>query len=135
MNDGSLVHIDFGFILSSRLLNFETAPFKITNDIIKLLGGLDGEGFKRFRDRMVEGFQALHEDNEKIIILVQMMAQSQKDLPCFKRGATEAIFELKQRLIPLGPKIKLNRAQIQYEVDKIIREACRSWTTGIYDTW
>lgn len=74
MNDGSLVHIDFGFILSSRLLNFETAPFKITNDIIKLLGGLDGEGFKRFRDRMVEGFQALHEDNEKIIILLQMMA-------------------------------------------------------------
>lgn len=54
----------------------EVAPFKITHDIIKLLGGLEGVGFKRFRDRMVEGYQALHEDNEKIVILVQMVAQS-----------------------------------------------------------
>ena len=74
--DGSLVHIDFGFILASRLLNFETAPFKITGDIIRLLGGLEGEGFRRFRERMIEGYQALHEDNEKILILVQMLAQS-----------------------------------------------------------
>ena len=75
-NNGQLVHIDFGFILTSRLMNLEVAPFKITHDIIKLLGGLEGVGFKRFRDRMVEGYQALHEDNEKIVILVQMVAQS-----------------------------------------------------------
>lgn len=56
MNDGRLVHIDFGFILCSRVLNFETAPFKITSDIIKLLGGLEGESFKRFRNKMIEGF-------------------------------------------------------------------------------
>lgn len=54
--DGSLVHIDFGFILTSRLLNFETAPFKLTGDIIRLLGGLEGNGFKRFRERMIEGY-------------------------------------------------------------------------------
>ena len=34
MINGNLVHIDFGFILSSRMVNFERAPFKITNDII-----------------------------------------------------------------------------------------------------
>ena len=76
MKDGRLVHIDFGFILCSRVLNFETAPFKITSDIIQLLGGLDGEAFKRFRNKMIEGFQAIHEDNEKILILVQMLGQS-----------------------------------------------------------
>ena len=74
--DGSLIHIDFGFILASRLLNFETAPFKITGDIIRLLGGLEGEGFKRFREAMIDGFQALHEENEKIMILVKMLAKS-----------------------------------------------------------
>ena len=56
MIDGSLIHIDFGFILSSRLLNFELAPFKITSDILKLLGGKNGKGFKRFREKMVKGF-------------------------------------------------------------------------------
>ena len=74
MHDGKIVHIDFGFILNSRKLNFETAPFKITNDIIKLLGGVKGKAFKRFRNRMVEGYQALHQDNEKIVILVSMIA-------------------------------------------------------------
>jgi phosphatidylinositol 4-kinase B len=92
--DGSLIHIDFGFILASRLLNFETAPFKITGDIIRLLGGMNGSGFRRFRERMIEGYQALHEDNEKIIILVKILAKSQSDLPCFKRGVNEAINEL-----------------------------------------
>jgi phosphatidylinositol 4-kinase len=74
MLDGSIIHIDFGFILSSRTINFETAPFKITNGMIKLIGGIESSGFKRFRNRMVEGFRALHEDNEKIMILVQMIA-------------------------------------------------------------
>ena len=68
--DGSLVHIDFGFILTSRKLNFETAPFKITNEIINLLGGVDGKYFKQFRSRMIEGYQAINHDNEMLIILV-----------------------------------------------------------------
>ena len=63
---------------------------------------------RRIRDLLYEqGFTISGARNK-----MQELAQSQKDLPCFKRGATEAIFELKQRLIPLGPKIKLNRAQI-----------------------
>lgn len=43
---------------------------------------------------MIDGFQALHEENEKIMILVKMLAQSQEDLPCFKRGVNQAINEL-----------------------------------------
>lgn len=64
-----------------------------------------------------------------------MIGQSHKDLPCFKRGVSEALHELKQRLTPLGPKVKLNKGQCTYEVDKIIREACKSWSTSIYDKY
>jgi len=49
---------------------------------------------------MIDGFQALHEENEKIMILVKMLAESQGDLPCFKKGANQAISELSQRLTP-----------------------------------
>jgi len=56
------------------LPNSSNDPFKITNGMIKLIGGIESSGFKRFRNRMVEGFRALHEDNEKIMILVQMIA-------------------------------------------------------------
>ena len=109
VKDGSLIHIDFGFILASRLLNFEMAPFKISGDVIRLLGGPKGEGFCRFRAKMIDGYQALHEDNEKILILVKMIAQSQKELPCFKRGVDEAVKELRHRLTPKGPNVRLTR--------------------------
>jgi len=135
MINGKLVHIDFGFILSSRMVNFETAPFKITNDVIQLLGGIEGEGFKRFREKMAEGFQAIHQDNEKIIVLVQMLGQSQQDLPCFKKGVVPTIKELKQRLTPLGPYIKLNKTQCAYQMNVLINEATASWSTAIYDKW
>lgn len=39
VENGQLVHIDFGFILAARLLNFERAPFKLTSEVITLLGG------------------------------------------------------------------------------------------------
>jgi len=62
-----------------------------------------------------------------------MLAQSLGDLPCFKRGASEAISELKQRLTPLGPQVRLDKEKCAYEVDKIIRDAYKSWSTVVYD--
>lgn len=64
MSTGSIIHIDYGFMLTSRMMNFETAPFKITKDFILLLGGQDADGndfemlmkrkeFKKFRDFMI----------------------------------------------------------------------------------
>lgn len=76
MIDGSILHIDFGFMLRARMVDAERAPFKLTEDMMQLMGGIDGAGFKRFRKRMVEGFMALSHDNEKIMILVHMMGQS-----------------------------------------------------------
>ena len=111
MRTGSIIHIDYGFMLTSRMMNFETAPFKITKDFILLLGGQDADGndfeklkkrkgFKKFREYMIQGYKALNEDYEKIMILVHMMGTSQRDLPCFKRGFDTTIAELKSRLTP-----------------------------------
>ena len=84
---------------------------------------------------MVEGYMALHEDNEKVLVLVKMLAQSASDLPCFKGGAEQAIAELCQRLTPLGPNVRLDKAQCTYEVDKIIGDAYRTWSTYVYDRY
>jgi phosphatidylinositol kinase/protein kinase (PI-3 family) len=40
--DGHLTHIDFGFLLTNSPGNgmkFESAPFKLTNEFVKVLGG------------------------------------------------------------------------------------------------
>ena len=79
MRDGRLVHIDFGFMLTSapgRGLKFENAPFKLTAEFIKVLGGNQTTLFKRFVDNMAKGFLALNHESAKIILLVKMVANS-----------------------------------------------------------
>lgn len=49
-NEGHVSHIDFGFMLSNSpgSVGFEAAPFKLTYEYIELLGGVEGEAFKKF---------------------------------------------------------------------------------------
>jgi len=51
---------------------------------------------------MIDGFYVLHQNAEKLILLVQMIAISSNDLPCFKMGPDVAVEELRQRLMPFG---------------------------------
>ena len=47
-NEGHVIHIDFGFVLSNapgKGLKFEKAPFKLTKEFVDILGG---EKSKRF---------------------------------------------------------------------------------------
>lgn len=121
--EGHLIHIDFGFMLTDapgRGLKFETAPFKLSADFVRILGGPEGEGFRRFRNSMVAGFQALNKHSAKIILLVQMVAAAQSDLSCFKGGTKEAVDQLKERLCPSGVDKKLSKADCERYVDELI---------------
>ena len=100
--EGHVIHIDFGFLLSNapgKGVAIEQAPFKLTQEMVDVLGGQDGKKFQDFRDRMAHGFKALQNSAEKIIILVEMMLNGQSDLPCFE-GGRKLIRELKDRLFP-----------------------------------
>lgn len=53
---------------------FEKAPFKLSAEMVEVLGGAKSKNFKdEFRELMREGFMALHEYADRIIILVEMM--------------------------------------------------------------
>ena len=68
---------------ASEGFTMESAPFKLTQEWIDVLGGEQSKKFDDFRKRMAKGFSALQENAEKIIILVEMMLNGQSDLPCF----------------------------------------------------
>lgn len=60
--EGHMIHIDFGFLLSNapgKGVKMETAPFKLTQEMIDVLGGQNGNKFEDFRKRMAKGFQSL----------------------------------------------------------------------------
>lgn len=136
--EGHLIHIDFGYLLTDSPgygIGYESAPFKLPEDFVRILGGPSGQGFRRFRNSMVAGFQALNNDSAKIILLVQMVATSQSDLSCFKGGAREAVDELKQRLCPHSLDRKLSRADCERIIDELIELSSDNFRTQTYDTF
>jgi phosphatidylinositol kinase/protein kinase (PI-3 family) len=51
-NQGHIIHIDFGFMLSNSPggnFNFENAPFKLTQEMIEMMGGEESELFNYFK--------------------------------------------------------------------------------------
>jgi phosphatidylinositol 4-kinase len=100
--EGHIMHIDFGFLLSNapgKGLKFEQAPFKLTGEMVEVLGGIKSKRFKEFREHMRLGFMAIQEHADKIIKLVEMMFMGLSDLPCFVLGE-DLIGALKERIFP-----------------------------------
>jgi phosphatidylinositol 4-kinase len=132
-SQGHIIHIDFGFMLSNspgKGLNFENAPFKITEEMLELLGGLNSKSFEEYRKRLIQGYFAIYNNYDKILKLNEFMLNGAgKDLPCFEEGE-EAIIELKNRLIP---KEKMRNTEKMAYIDNLISQSIDNWTTTIYD--
>jgi phosphatidylinositol 4-kinase B len=73
---GHLIHIDFGFMLSNSpgALNTESAPFKLTQDWVNLMGGIDGPLFQHFKTLLTRGFLEVRKHCDKFLMLVEIMA-------------------------------------------------------------
>ncbi len=52
---GHILHIDFGFMLGTSPggVNFESAPFKLTQEYVELMKGKDSDYFGYFRSLMI----------------------------------------------------------------------------------
>ena len=132
-NKGHLIHIDFGFLLSNspgKGIKFETAPFKLSKDMIDAMGGYKSKYFDDFKKLMKKGFQAINKHRHKISILVEMMwCGHGKNLDCFE-GGQDAINQLKMRL---NPKDGITKKEMDRIVDDLINQSAENWRTKFYD--
>lgn len=109
--------LDFGFIFDiapgGGLL--EKAPFKLTSEMIQVMGGnSDQQPFKQFSELVVKGYLASRPYAELIMQLVKPMLES--GLPCFK-GDT------------------IRRLQTRFQIDKSDREAADFMIQRIRDSF
>lgn len=58
-NEGHIVHIDFGFMLSNSpgSVGFEAAPFKLTHEYVEVLGGVGSPEWDDFKKLCKQAFQ------------------------------------------------------------------------------
>lgn len=124
---GHIVHIDFGFMLSNSpgSMGFEAAPFKLTQEYVDVLGGVDSAAFKVFKDKMKEAFQALRRDAERIVMLVELMGRESR-MPCYSGGVVSVVATLRARFV-----LEKSKEEAALWVEDLIAKSVGSYYTRL----
>jgi phosphatidylinositol kinase/protein kinase (PI-3 family) len=128
-DDGSIIHIDFGFILnhSPGNVNFEKVPFKLTMEYVDLLDGINSRHFKEFRELFYYGFVALRNNYQMILSFFEIYMFTNSDLPCF--SAKESIINnLKGKFM-----LELSDDELIDYTNNLIDFSLDNWRTKVYD--
>ncbi|KAF1331972.1 Phosphatidylinositol 3 and 4-kinase-like protein, partial [Globisporangium splendens] len=119
--EGHIMRIDFGFSHEFMLpsshasvlgrapggsFSFETAPFKLTTEMVDVLGGRNSPNFKYFSELCVQGARAARKHAETIYTLVEVMSLHSK-LPCFTGNPATHLAGLHERLFLNVPEEKV----------------------------
>ena len=123
---GHILHIDFGFCfdIAPGGVKFERAPFKLTSEMVAVMGGsTDHQAFKWFEELCVKAFLASRQYTEKLSQLVLLMMDS--GLPCFK---PETIQHFKDRFV-----LERTEREAADFMKDLIKKSYSSYSTGVYD--
>jgi len=130
-DNGHLIHIDFGFMLSTSPggINFESSPFKLTKEYLEVMDtdveGTRSDAFDAYKALCIQGYLAVREHAERIVLLVQMMGAS--GCPCFNAGP-KVIKNLRRRF-----NLHLGEEQCVEAVLGMISDSIDAWSTRQYD--
>jgi phosphatidylinositol 4-kinase len=125
---GHILHIDFGFCfdIAPGGVKFERAPFKLTSEMVVVMGGsTDHQAYKWFEELCVKAFLASRQYCEKLSQLVLLMIDS--GLPCFK---PQTIQHFKERFV-----LEKNDREAADFVKYLIKKSHDSKSTGVYDQY
>lgn len=126
-SQGHILHVDFGFCFDivPGGVKFEAVPFKLTKEMIMVMGGSSStQSFKRFEELCVQGYLAARPYMDTIVKCVVPMLDS--GLPCFKGMTT--IKNLKNRFVP-----NKSEKEAELHMRKLIRKSYESFFTKGYD--
>ncbi|KAG3253084.1 hypothetical protein PI124_g2314 [Phytophthora idaei] len=132
-NEGHIIHIDYGFLLGiapGGMLSIETAPFKLTAEMVETMGGQDSEGFKEYVTLCTRGFLACQQHCDEICDLVDVMSR-QSPYPCFLGiDADYILLRLRSRF-----KLTLSKQETVAHVLSLIRKSNNNYSTRQYDNF
>ncbi|RLN53504.1 hypothetical protein BBJ28_00013643 [Nothophytophthora sp. Chile5] len=129
--EGHLVHIDFGFMLGiapGGNWSFETAPFKLTKEMVAVLGGVSSALFGEFVQLVALGMLAAQRHADKVVALVEIMMHN-STFPCFQgRDVSRDLQKLRGRFL-----LHCSTEQTVKAVVKMIHASYKNKWTKRYD--
>lgn len=130
--EGHMVHIDFGFVFGiapGGAFSLEsTTPFKLTDEMVEVMGGLNSALFSEFVTLFCCGFLALQQHCETFCTLVEITCRD-SPFPCFAgKDAVEIVDRLRARFCPSLDK----GDSVAFALD-LIKQSLTSYGTRQYD--
>lgn len=129
---GHVIHIDFGFVFGiapggSFSLEMST-PFKLTEEMLDVMGGLRSPLFSEFVTLFCCGFLALQSHCDTFLTIVEIIC-TESTFKCFEgRDPIEIVSKLRERFCP-----DLNKEEtVSFALD-LIKQATTSYGTRQYD--
>lgn len=125
-DDGHIIHIDFGFCFDivPGGVKFEAAPFKLTKEMVAVMGGSPRtEAYHWFEELCIKAFLACRLYAEEIIAMVIPMLES--GLPCFKE---HTIRNLRNRFA-----LNKSEREAANHMRSLINKSYESNFTKVYD--
>ena len=123
---GHILHIDFGFCfdIAPGGVRFERAPFKLTSEMVAVMGGsTESQSYRWFEELCIKAFLASRQYTDKLSHLVMLMMDS--GLPCFK---PDTINHFRDRFV----LHKSEREAADFMKD-LIKKSYSSYSTNVYD--
>lgn len=127
--EGHIIHIDFGFMLSNSPghISFEATTFKLTQEYVDLMGGIDSPNYELFVKLSTDAFLALREHTDEFCSFMEIMGKD-STLPCFKSGAQVVSQQLRLRLMP-----DITEQEARDQFIALIRKSENNVYTRMYD--
>ncbi|CAF3780992.1 unnamed protein product [Rotaria sordida] len=128
-DEGHVIHIDFGYMLSAtpKNLGFESSPFKITQEFVDIMGGLQSDMYSYYKILILRGLLAARKHMDKLMPIVEIM-QHGSQLNCFSKG--NVTLGLRERF-----HLNMTDEQLEFNVEKMVESSLNSLTTRVYDTF
>ncbi|KAI9800626.1 MAG: phosphatidylinositol-4- kinase [Piccolia ochrophora] len=123
---GHILHIDFGFCfdIAPGGIKFERAPFKLTSEMVAVMGGsTESQSFRWFEELCIKAFLAARPYTEKLVHIVMLMLDS--GLPCFK---PETIQHFRERFV-----LEKSESDATDFMRDLVRKSYNSYSTKGYD--
>jgi phosphatidylinositol 4-kinase len=129
---GHVIHIDFGFIFGiapGGSFSLEQAvPFKITDEMVEVMGGLKSPLFSEFVTLFCCGFLALQAQTETFVTIVEITSLG-STFNCFEgKDRNEVVTKLRERFCH-----NLEREETIAHAMELIKQATTSYGTKQYD--
>ncbi|RHY31385.1 hypothetical protein DYB32_003565 [Aphanomyces invadans] len=132
-NEGHIIHIDYGFLLGiapGGSFSIETAPFKLTTEMVECMGGPESDGFKEYVTLCTRGFLALQQHCDELCDLVEIMAHN-SPFPCFFQKDTAYILSRFRGRF----KASLTKHEVVSHMLYLIRKSHGNYSTNQYDNF